>query len=142
MARMTSKGTEKMTLSTIGMDISKDFLDVHRLPDGETQRFDNTKAGYKALIRWLDKTPIARIVHEPTGALSPQSGAGAERGGAAAGKGQSPAGPPLRRSHRQACKACPREGGEPINVPRLKAGAKDCDPRENANYYPQVLTVM
>ncbi len=66
MARMTSKGTEKMTLSTIGMDISKDFLDVHRLPDGETQRFDNTKAGYKALIRWLGKTPIARIVHEPT----------------------------------------------------------------------------
>jgi hypothetical protein len=31
---MTSRGVEKMILSTSGIDISKDFLDVHRLPDG------------------------------------------------------------------------------------------------------------
>ncbi len=64
---MTSKGAEKMIPSTIGVDISKDFLDVHCLPDGVSKRFENTKAGHKELIRWLRKTPIARIVYEPTG---------------------------------------------------------------------------
>jgi transposase len=56
-----------MIPSTIGVDISKDFLDVHRLPDDKARRFDNSKAGHKALIRWLSETPVARIVYEPTG---------------------------------------------------------------------------
>jgi len=64
---MTSKGVEKMIPSTIGVDISKEFLDVHRLPDDVSERFENTKAGHKKLICWLSKTPIARIVYEPTG---------------------------------------------------------------------------
>lgn len=64
---MTSKGAEKMIPSTIGVDISKDYLDVHRLPDGASRRFENTGAGHKALIRWLGTTPMARIVYEPTG---------------------------------------------------------------------------
>ena len=56
-----------MISSTIGIDISKDFLDVHRLPESEARRFENNKAGFKALIRWLRATPIGRIVYEPTG---------------------------------------------------------------------------
>ena len=56
-----------MIPSTIGVDISKDFLDVHCPLDGVSKRFENTKAGHKELIRWLRKTPIARIVYEPTG---------------------------------------------------------------------------
>jgi transposase len=64
---MTSRGAEKMIPSTIGVDISKDFLDVYRLPDGEARRFENSKAGYKMLIRWLSETPIERIIYEPTG---------------------------------------------------------------------------
>ena len=56
-----------MIPSTIGVDISKDFLDVHRLPDDKARRFDNSKAGHKALIRWLSEMPVARIVYEPTG---------------------------------------------------------------------------
>ena len=55
-----------MTETTIGIDISKDHLDVHRLPGDERRRFDNSKAGHKALIRWIGDTP-ARIVYEPTG---------------------------------------------------------------------------
>jgi transposase len=50
----------------IGIDISKDHLDVHRLPGDERRRFDNSKAGHKALIRWIGDTP-ARVVYEPTG---------------------------------------------------------------------------
>ena len=55
-----------MTEINIGIDISKDHLDVHRLPGDERRRFDNSKAGHKALIRWIGDTP-ARVVYEPTG---------------------------------------------------------------------------
>lgn len=55
-----------MTDITIGLDISKDHLDACRLPDNTSQRFDNTKAGHKALIRWIGAEP-ARVVYEPTG---------------------------------------------------------------------------
>lgn len=55
-----------MTETTIGIDISKDHLDAHRLPGDERRRFDNTAAGHKALILWIGDTP-ARVVYEPTG---------------------------------------------------------------------------
>ncbi|MDZ7709824.1 MAG: IS110 family transposase [Roseovarius sp.] len=56
-----------MTDHTIGVDISKSHLDVFRLEDGAAQRFDNSAAGFRALIKWLGKAPVARIVFEPTG---------------------------------------------------------------------------
>jgi transposase len=56
-----------MTPSTIGVDVSKDWLDVHRLPDGDSCRLANDTIGHKALIRWLGKTPVERVVYEPTG---------------------------------------------------------------------------
>jgi len=63
---MTSKGTEKMNSSTIGIDLSKDMLDVYRLSDGAARRFTNDKAGYKALIKWIGGQ-ATRVVFEPTG---------------------------------------------------------------------------
>jgi hypothetical protein len=63
---MTSKGTEKMSEIAIGVDISKDTLDAHRLPDGTSRGFPNTAAGHKALIAWIGPR-VARIVFEPTG---------------------------------------------------------------------------
>lgn len=51
---------------TIGIDISKDHLDAHRLPGDEKKRFDNTAAGHKALVGWIGAVP-ARVVYEPTG---------------------------------------------------------------------------
>ena len=56
-----------MNNDTIGVDVSKDHLDAHRLADGATRRFANTKAGHKALIKWLTETPLYRVVFEPTG---------------------------------------------------------------------------
>jgi transposase len=64
---MTSKGAEKMQNDTIGVDVSKDHLDVHRLDDGASRRFANDKRGHKALIKWLAETPVSRVVFEPTG---------------------------------------------------------------------------
>ena len=42
---MTSRGAEKMNNDTIGVDVSKDHLDAHRLVDGATRRFANDKGG-------------------------------------------------------------------------------------------------
>jgi transposase len=56
-----------MTDHNIGVDISKSHLDVFRLEDGASQRFDNAAAGFRALARWLGKSPVTRIVFEPTG---------------------------------------------------------------------------
>jgi transposase len=55
-----------MTDITIGIDISKDHLDVYRLPKADRRRFDNTPAGHGVLIRRIGGTPT-RIVYEPTG---------------------------------------------------------------------------
>ena len=55
-----------MTQTTIGIDISKDHLDAHRLPGDKQRRFPNTAAGHAALMRWIGATP-ARVVFEPTG---------------------------------------------------------------------------
>ena len=52
---------------TIGVDISKSHLDAFRLGDSAAQRFENSAAGFRALSKWLGKTPVARVVFEPTG---------------------------------------------------------------------------
>lgn len=57
-----------MTKTTIGVDISKDVFDAHRLPDGAQRRFTNDKTGWRAFIKWLGKDPVERIVFEATGA--------------------------------------------------------------------------
>lgn len=55
-----------MTNDTIGVDISKDHLDAHRMSDGASRRFANDKAGHTAFVTWLDDAG-PRIVYEPTG---------------------------------------------------------------------------
>jgi transposase len=55
-----------MTDHSIGIDISKDHLDAHRLIDGQSHRFANDKAGHQALIAWIG-SGVVRVVHEPTG---------------------------------------------------------------------------
>lgn len=55
-----------MTDHSIGIDISKDHLDAHRLIDGASRRFANDRAGHKALIAWIG-SDVVRVVYEPTG---------------------------------------------------------------------------
>jgi len=55
-----------MTNDTIGVDVSKDHLDAHRISDGKNRRFANDAAGHRAIMAWLGG-PGARIVFEPTG---------------------------------------------------------------------------
>lgn len=56
-----------MTDDTIGIDISKATLDAYRLSDSALAQFNNDKAGFASLQRWLKNQNIARIVYEPTG---------------------------------------------------------------------------
>ena len=56
-----------MTEHNIGVDISKSHLDVFRLEDEAARRFENSAAGFRALVKWLGKSAVARIVFEPTG---------------------------------------------------------------------------
>ena len=56
-----------MTKHTIGVDISKSHLDVFDLDEQRAQRFDNTRAGLRALQKWLGARPLTRVIYEPTG---------------------------------------------------------------------------
>ena len=56
-----------MTEDSIGVDVSKDNLDAHRLSDGASARFANSARGFRALAKWLGSEPSARVVYEATG---------------------------------------------------------------------------
>ena len=56
-----------MTNGTIGVDISKDHLDAHRMSDGASHRFANDENGHQAFLKWLGEETGTRIVYEPTG---------------------------------------------------------------------------
>ncbi len=53
---------------TIGIDISKDTLDAHRLINNEAQHFANSPAGLRALRRWIGTHMPDLVVYEATGA--------------------------------------------------------------------------
>jgi len=73
---MTSMGQEKMSTSiaptptqiTIGIDISKDRLDVHLHPQATVKQFGNDRKGIAKLIAWITPWQPTRIVFEATGA--------------------------------------------------------------------------
>ena len=53
---------------TIGIDVSKATLDVHRLSDGKMTSFSNNTAGFKPLAKFCNETTVIRVVYEATGA--------------------------------------------------------------------------
>ena len=59
-----------MTKAIIGVDLSKDHFDAHRLPDGAAARFGNDKRGYRAFRTWLKGWTTERIVFEASGPYS------------------------------------------------------------------------
>ena len=56
-----------MVEHTIGIDISKEHLDICCLPGGEIKQVSNDKAGFAKLIKWLGRFVVERIVYEATG---------------------------------------------------------------------------
>jgi transposase len=53
---------------TIGIDISKDRLDVHLHPAGHIKQFDNDRKGHAKLIAWISPQQPTRVIFEATGA--------------------------------------------------------------------------
>ena len=56
-----------MTEDGIGIDVSKLWLDAHRLSTAEAVRFANDRDGHTALLHWIAAAKLARVVFEPTG---------------------------------------------------------------------------
>jgi len=57
-----------MPNDTIGIDISKATLDIHRLSDGKMMSFSNCPAGFKEFSKFCAQTSVTRVVYEATGA--------------------------------------------------------------------------
>ncbi len=53
--------------ATIGIDISKDYLDVAVHPETTPQRFSNDKSGHRDLVRWARTIKPENIIFEATG---------------------------------------------------------------------------
>lgn len=51
----------------VGIDVSKDNLDVFLLPGGECRQFANDATGHAQLVAWLKRQPPCAIVLESTG---------------------------------------------------------------------------
>jgi transposase len=58
---------ETKAKSSVGIDVSKCWLDVHVLPSGESFRVANDSEGIRRLKRWLLRLEIALVVVEATG---------------------------------------------------------------------------
>jgi transposase len=54
----------KMTDDTIGIEISKATLDIHRLSDAKTMSFGNCPTGFKLLAKFYAKTSVKRVAYE------------------------------------------------------------------------------
>ncbi|WP_032112922.1 hypothetical protein [Candidatus Paracaedibacter symbiosus] len=53
--------------ATIGIDISKQYLDLYHSTLKQTQRYQNNAHGLKLLISFFKKNPVDCIVFEPSG---------------------------------------------------------------------------
>lgn len=51
----------------VGIDVSKEWLDVHVYEMNKTGRLPNTKPGFVRLVTWLHQFPVGRVVLEATG---------------------------------------------------------------------------
>lgn len=59
--------TNTMEAGFVGIDVSKERLDVCRLPSDQSAQFDYNEAGLTALKAWLAEMPVQLIVLEATG---------------------------------------------------------------------------
>lgn len=58
---------KKLNESSLGIDISKYFLDIYYLPSNVTKRYKNTLQGIEELSKWITKNHIKSVIFEPTG---------------------------------------------------------------------------
>jgi transposase len=64
--KVMSQDTARNT-NDVGIDVCKDWLDVHVMPADIAERFPNDKKGHKALLGLLKRHSVRRILMEATG---------------------------------------------------------------------------
>ena len=96
----------------VGIDVSKDRLDVHILPQDEAFAVERNGAGLAALVKRLTPLLPSLVVVEATGGFESTTAAVLAWRWFTACRYQSGTGSPLRASPRQACQDRPdrREG--------------------------------
>ena len=52
-------------LRTVGIDISKDWLDAFAAPEGRSSRFTNDRAGFRKLIAWIGSGSTGSRTNRP-----------------------------------------------------------------------------
>jgi transposase len=57
---------ESIPKACVGVDVSKNNLDIYIYPEGKSFKVANTKAGIKGLIKNLGKYNVAQIASEAT----------------------------------------------------------------------------
>ncbi len=57
----------QFSAETVGVDVSKDYLDVALYPADAVKRFTNDTKGHRSLIAWLTSRQVERVVFEATG---------------------------------------------------------------------------
>lgn len=57
----------KQNISSLGIDISKGYLDIHHLPTQITNRYPNNVEGVEALVHWIKTHSASYIVFEASG---------------------------------------------------------------------------
>ena len=68
-SRMQGKAMPEPNATPVyaGVDVCKEWLDVHVHPSGQALRVSNDRVGLKRLKRVLSALPVARVVMEATG---------------------------------------------------------------------------
>lgn len=54
-------------ISSMGIDISKKYLDIHHLPTQSTERYHNNEQGIESLLQWIKAHSVSCIVFEASG---------------------------------------------------------------------------
>jgi transposase len=64
---MSHSITQNAGTQNVGVDISKNQLDISIYPEGVAARFANNPEGHRQLVKWLAKFKIERVTFEATG---------------------------------------------------------------------------
>jgi transposase len=80
-ARQVGKDPAMDTECFVGIDVSKDRLDVHVLPSNEQRSVGNTQVEISELVKWIGGKRAALVVLEPTGRYETQVAATLARAG-------------------------------------------------------------
>jgi transposase len=58
---------KEQNIASLGIDVSKKYLDDYCLPTRYSSRYENTQEGFDKLLSWIRSNPVNCIIFEPSG---------------------------------------------------------------------------